>query len=408
MLAAFAKPQAGSVVLVAVVLLLSLHPIAGYLYLPALPELTRELQLSPETAQLTLSVLFVAFGAGQLVWGPLADRYGRKIVLIVGIGLLIAASVVATITRDATVLVLSRGVQGLGIAAAGVCARAVIRDLYPPLDNVRMLSLAFTWVGVLTLAGPPLSAALVASGGYQLAFSLLTLCAVVALAWVVLGLPETCPPPAPERQPAYRVWPRLLRDRVFLSYTALTAATYAGHFLYISLAPFVLIGSGLASVVGFGLILSLSSAVHLWGTIVCRSWLARLGLQSTLRRAGQISALGGVSMLLLVLSGNSELWAIIVPQSVYVFAHAIHQSCGQAAVTAPFPHQAATASAFSGLLLVLFGVGTAEILKRVLGIDLPGLAGAFAICALVTCAVALGPVQRYGDIATAPRARSLP
>ena len=387
--------------ILSLVLLLGLHPVAGYLYLPALPQLQHELNIPAATAQLTLSALVLSFGLGQVLWGPLADRHGRRPVLLAGLGMLLAASLAVAASADIVTLLIGRCVQGLGVAAAGVCARAMLRDLYQPIEGVRLLSIGFSWVGVIALAGPPLGAALAGAGGFRAPLLLMAGCAALALLDVVLRVPETRAPPekaAARRSTLLRDWRLLLRDRTFVAYTALTAASYTGHYLFLAMSPFALIGERGLTALEYGYALSASSAVHLGANYVCRRWLARAGIRATLRKAGGVTLAGGLGLALLQWADVHAAWAIIVPQWLYMFGHAMHQSCGQAAVSAPFPQCAGTAASLSGFVLTLIAVLAGELLKLNMTVGAAALAYGMAICAVATATVAWGWVQRDGEI----------
>jgi DHA1 family bicyclomycin/chloramphenicol resistance-like MFS transporter len=130
---------AGFVVLV-LSLLLGIQPVTTDLYLPALPSLTETLGAPVSQAQLTLTLLLLAFGSSQLVWGPLSDRFGRRPVLLVGLGLYTLASIGCVVAPSFAWLVVWRTLQGAAMGAAVMGARAIVRDLFTPETGARMMS----------------------------------------------------------------------------------------------------------------------------------------------------------------------------------------------------------------------------------------------------------------------------
>ena len=120
-----------------IALLLGLQPIATDVYLPALPLLTSALQAPMALAQLTMSALILAFGLAQLAWGPVADRYGRRPVLLAGLSLYAVSGLGSALAPNVEVLVVWRALQGAALASAVVCARAMVRDLHPLSDGDR-------------------------------------------------------------------------------------------------------------------------------------------------------------------------------------------------------------------------------------------------------------------------------
>ena len=176
---------------VALGLLLGLQPLTTDLYLPAFPALTRDLGASMHLAQLTLSALLLAFGAAQLVWGPLADRWGRRPVLRAGLLLYILASLGAMLALDITQLVAARIVQGLGLAAAVVVARATVRDLYEPHEGAHVMSLALSGLGVIAISSPVVGGFVAQQFGWRGTFAFIGLSTLAIAVFVWLKLPET-------------------------------------------------------------------------------------------------------------------------------------------------------------------------------------------------------------------------
>jgi MFS family permease len=121
-------------------LLLGLQPITTDLYLPALPALTAGFGAPMAQAQLTLSALLLAFGLSQLVWGPLSDRFGRRPILLIGMSAYVLASIASTLAPSMEMLIVWRTVQGAAMGAGVMCARAIVRDLYTPLQGARVMS----------------------------------------------------------------------------------------------------------------------------------------------------------------------------------------------------------------------------------------------------------------------------
>ena len=143
-------------VAVALSLLLGLQPVTTDVYLPALPMLTRALGASMSSAQLTMSSLILAFGLAQMFWGPVADRVGRLPVLPAALLIYTASSIGGALAGSIETLVLWRILQGAAMAAAVVCARAIVRDLYEPSEGARVMSKGLTGLGVIACASAPL------------------------------------------------------------------------------------------------------------------------------------------------------------------------------------------------------------------------------------------------------------
>ena len=146
--------HAGLIVLI-LSMLLGIQPVTTDLYLPALPMLTESFQAPMAMAQLTLSALLLAFGCSQLIWGPLSDRFGRRPVLLCGLVAYTLASVGSVLAPSMALLVVWRIVQGAAMGAVVMCARAIVRDLYQPLEGARIMSKGLSGLGVLACLCAP-------------------------------------------------------------------------------------------------------------------------------------------------------------------------------------------------------------------------------------------------------------
>src|SRR5258706_2472442 len=164
------------------------------MYLPALPALAADLGVSPTGAQLTLSAFFFGFGGGQLIYGPIADRFGRRAPLLVGLALFTAASFGCALANDLTTLIVLRFLEALGGCAGPVLARAAVRDLYGGDRAARVLSTLVLVMGVAPLFAPLLGGQLLLWAGWCSHFwALSSFCALCLIA-VLCVLGETLPP----------------------------------------------------------------------------------------------------------------------------------------------------------------------------------------------------------------------
>jgi DHA1 family bicyclomycin/chloramphenicol resistance-like MFS transporter len=377
--------------------LLGLQPVATDVYLPALPGLTRDLGASMAGAQLTMSVLILAFGLAQMVWGPVADRIGRRPVLLTGLGLFTLASVGCALAGSIESLVVWRGLQGAALAAAVVCARAVLRDLYEPVQGAQVMALALTGLGVIALVGPLVGGLTAQLWGWRGTLGVVTVAGALTLLWVALRLPETLARPNPhatELAPLLRAWWAIGRHPVFGAWGLLVACTYGGLFTLLAGSAFIYIDVLALSPTAYGAAMATGSLSYIVGTFVCRRWITRFGMGGAVARGAFFTLAGGALGAGLALAGVQTVWAVLVPQCLFIFGHGLHQPCGQAGVVGPFPAQAGAASALAGLLLALvaFAVG------RWLGVALDGtvrpLMLGLAFWAAATCAVAWTLVPR--------------
>jgi DHA1 family bicyclomycin/chloramphenicol resistance-like MFS transporter len=338
-------------------ILLSFQPISTDLYLPALPTLTAALDSTIAGAQLTLGVLSVCFGLSQLVCGPLADRFGRRPVLVTGLTLYTAASIASALAPTMIALVTARGIQGAAMAACAVCARAVLRDLYDPKYGMRVLARVLTGSGICAVLSPILGGATVALAGWRATLGLLGVFGACALGLVLWRYRETTPrrdPDATRIRPMLRTWWKILRHPTFVKYTALSTFTYSGLYAFLAGSSFVLVGQWGVPRPVYGIFMAMAALAFIGGTLLCRRLVPRLGVRRTIATGGWFSLAGGAGLALFALSGWPSPWAVLLPQCLYNFGHGLHQPCAQAGAVGPFPQAAGTASALMGFIMLLF------------------------------------------------------
>lgn len=383
---------------VALALLMGLQPVSTDLYLPALPQLTRELSAPMSAVQLTMAALILAFGIAQMVWGPIADRWGRRPVLLAGLLLYTAASAGCAAAASIETLVVWRTLQGAALAAAVVCARAIVRDLYEPTQGAQVMALALSGLGFIALASPLLGGLLTTVAGWRAALALVALVGLATLVYVAWRLPETLPRrnlQALQPGPLLRGWWTIARNGQFVAWALLVTCTYGGLFTVLASSSFVFIDLLGLSAAAYGAAMASGSVCYIAGTFVCRRWIVRHGMAGTVRRAAFFTLAAGLGLAAAAASGLVTWWSVLLPYGVYAFGHGMHQPCGQAGVVAPFPRSAGAASALAGLLLALvaFAIG------RWLGASIDGTVRplAYGVCfwALLTCAVGWTLVQRH-------------
>ncbi len=381
-------------------LLLGTQPIATDLYLPTLPGLAADLKSPMGSTQATLSALLFAFGLGQLLLGPMADRFGRRPVLLGGLSVFVLASIGSVMAADIRALVAWRALQGVGMAAAVVCARAMVRDLYAPADGARVMSKALTGLGLIALASPLLGGVLASSVGWRHALAAIGIFGAVCLALVALAMPETVRARnfnALRLAPMFAQWARILRHPTFLAWALLIACTYAGLFAFLAGSSFVLIDVLGSSRMACGLYIAGCSVSYIVGTFWCRRWLLRHGLAGAVKRGAVFTLAGGLSMVGLAWAGVIAPWAIVVPQFVFAFGHGIHQPCGQAAVVGPFPQHAGAASALAGFILAAAAVAVGAWLGVAMNDTVYPLVLTVGAMSVATALVAWTLVQRHGE-----------
>lgn len=337
-------------------MLLGIQPVTTDLYLPALPALTAGFGASIAQAQQTLTALLLAFGASQLVWGPLSDSWGRRPILLLGLAAYIAAALASAFAPTMDWLVACRTVQGAAMGASVMCARAIVRDLYTPADGARVMSRGLTGLGIIACASAPIGGLLSEWVGWRAALLVLAVFGAATLVLVAWRFRETAPPPDRRAlQPAVllRTWSGILRHPTFIAYSALSIASYGGLFTFLAASSFVFIGVFGLSKPQYGLVMFSMAVAYIAGTVLCRRWVAAWGVQRTVAVAAGLSLAGGSTMGLLALLGVANVWSILLPFYLFMLGHGVHQPCGQSGAVGPFPQAAGAASALNGFLMMV-------------------------------------------------------
>ena len=295
-------------------LLSAVGPFAIDMYLPALPEIEADLGASVAATQATLTAFFLAFGLAQLLYGPLADRFGRKPPLYVGLALFAAASLGCAMAPSVGWLTALRFLQGLGGAAVMVVPRAVIRDLHTGPSATRLMATVMLVISVSPMLAPLAGSALVAFGDWRIIFAALAVVAVAGLALTAFALPETLVPARRTPIDAASLWRgarTLLGDRTFMGLTLIGGFAMASFFVFLASASFVYAGQFGLSPTGF----SLAFAINAVGFFGASQLAATLGERHGERRVVARAVTGFASCTLvllgLVLAGLGTLPVIV-------------------------------------------------------------------------------------------------
>ncbi len=292
-------------------LLSSIGPFAIDMYLPAMPEIGAALGTTVQGMQGTIVAYFIAFGLAQLIYGPWADRSGRKPPLYAGIGVFIVGSVVCTFAPTVEWLLVGRAIQGLGGAALMVVPRAIIRDLYTGHAATRLMAAVMMVISVSPMLAPLAGSGLMAVVGWRAIFGALVVAAVASLAILALFQPETLH--EADRQPFNLAATRrgagvLFTDPLFMGLTFLGGFGMASFFVFIASASFVYTGTFGLSPTGFSLAFAVN-AIGFFGASQAAGPLGmRHGAPKVMAWASAGFAFFTVALFALALAGFVNLW----------------------------------------------------------------------------------------------------
>lgn len=361
-------PHAGRLALI-LGAMTAIMPLAVDMYLPSLPTLAQSLEVDPSRVQLTLSSFFIGVAGGQLLHGPLSDRYGRRPLMLIGLLLYVLASAGCAMATSVGMLTVLRFIQALGACAGMVISLAVIRDSFPPQDGARMISRMMLVLGVAPILAPLLGGQLLAWFGWRAIFWFLTLYGAVLLAAVAITLPETRP--AHTRGPTgVMSWLRgfggILVHRRFIGFTLTRGFAAAAMFAYIAGSPFVFIVLFGVPPEHFGWLfganaLGLIAASQINVRLLKRSTPERVAGRAVLVSVGAGLCLLAASLLPVGL-GTTAFVALLVPLFFCVATNGLINPNATALGMAPFGDRAGTASALIGSIsFAIAGITSAVV-----------------------------------------------
>jgi DHA1 family bicyclomycin/chloramphenicol resistance-like MFS transporter len=363
--------------------LAGMGPFSVDMYLPAFPALGASLGATPGAVQATLAVYFLGMAVGQVFYGPVADRFGRRGPLFVGLGLFTAASLLCALAPDIAWLTGARLLQALGGCAGMVIARAVVRDVTDERGAVRLMASLMLVMGVAPVIAPVLGGALLPVFGWRGIFVVLAAYGAAMLAMIALALPETLPPDRRRRDglgATLRIWGALLRDARFMGFALAGGFIIGGMFAYIMGSPFVFMELHGVQPGHYGVYFGANAlGIILAGQVASR-------LAQTVEPARllpvvlTIAAGSGLALLAVAATGAFGFAGIVAALFCYVAMIGAVMPLTVALGMAPHGKMAGNASALMGTLQ--FGIGAA--VGGVLGVLQDGtalpMAGVVAAC----------------------------
>jgi len=334
-------------------MLTALGPLSMDMYLPSLPDIAHVLSAPVARTQLTISSYLIGFAAGQMIYGPLSDRYGRRPVLLAAVALYLASTLACAAAQSVDVLIAARALQGISGSGAIVLARAIVRDVYSGVQAARELSLMGSISATAPIVAPMIGGVLQAAFGWRANFICMSAGGLIALVVAARLLPETLRPANRAGSLSFfsmmRGYGAVARHRGFLIYLGIITTTYAGLFAWVSGASVVLQGVYGLSPVTFGFTFALGAAGYMLGAMIATRLVVRLGLDRTIGVGVVVIAAGGLTLVLAVATGIPGLW-LVAAMALYLAGVGLAMPQAMAGALTPFPDRAGTAASLMGLV----------------------------------------------------------
>ena len=330
--------------------LMGFASISTDLYLPAMPAIGQALGADTGMVELTVSGYLIGFSLGQLLWGPISDRIGRRLPVAVGLVLFAIGSAGCAMAGGAGALIGWRIVQAMGACAGVVLARAMVRDLYEGHRAAQMLSTLMTVMAVAPLLGPIVGGQILAVAGWRAIFWVLVGVGFITLA-ALFTLPETLPAERRNREPLGRALLRygdLIRQRRLLGYAGAGGFFYGGMFAYIAGTPFAYVTYHHVPPQMYGLLFGAGIVGIMATNTVNARLVRRLGSDRLLLRGAGMAALAGLVLAAAAWSGWGGLWGLAVPLFLFASATGFIVANSIAGAMAGYPERAGAVSALIG------------------------------------------------------------
>ena len=386
------RPMGFPEFVVVIASIMALNPLAMDMMLPALPDIGSALHIAvANRLQAVLSVFLVGFGLGQLVTGPLSDSLGRRPVLLGGMAVYCAASLLAIVAPSFETLLLARLMQGLGTSATRVIATSIVRDCYAGRRMARVMSLAMMVFIAVPVIAPSFGQAVMLLTEWRGVFGVLLIYGMLALAWSALRVPETLP--LSERKPlaigdvlsAYR---HTLTNRQTLGYAIAAGGVQGTLFAFVFSSQQVF-----TQIYGLGRYFPLAFAAIAIGVAIAgflnARYVGRVGM-----RVISHGALAGFVVVAAVMLVAAEIQMLPLPlfialAAAMMFAFGLMMANFTALAMEPQGHIAGTASSLYGSITTLLGIGIGTVIGQDYDGTLVPFASGFFLCAMIAFAVVI-------------------
>ena len=332
-------------------MLATVSPFAIDFYLPAFAQIADELHTTTARVSLSVSSYFIGMALGQLVYGPLLDRYGRKKPLYLGLTIFIFASFCCTFSHNVELLVSLRFMQALGGSVAGVAAIAMVKDFFPPEQSTRIFAMLILTIGLSPLLAPSIGGFVAVEFGWKVVFLLLAFIAVFAMTIVFLFLPEGHEPDETvslQLKPMLKNYFSIFSDTQFFTYALSGSFSFATLFIYVAGSPIVFIELFQVSPQVYGGIFAFLSIGFIGASQVNIFLTKKFSSHIIFRFSLIVQVISGIVFLFVAWSGWMNLYSTIVMLFIFLSCVGLINPNASALALAPFTQNVGSAAAMFG------------------------------------------------------------
>jgi DHA1 family bicyclomycin/chloramphenicol resistance-like MFS transporter len=326
-----------------------------HLIIPALPDTARDLHVSPGAIQLTITLYLIGLAIGQLIYGPISDRFGRRPVLLGGLALFTFAGIATAAAPGALTLVVARVLQSIGACAGLVLGRAIVRDSAAADRAAAQLAMLTMVMSMAPAIAPVLGGYATAWIGWRAAFALLAIVGSVTLLLAVLLLPETNRAQTGTRASMLVGSLRLFRSRAFCGYILGGACTTTSFYAFMAASPFILVDLLHQPTERVGLYYLLLMAGVAVGSFTANRIAGRVRVQVALRLANSLAIAGAALFLAADLTGMLSVTTVIAPVVLFMVGAGMASPFALSGAVSVNPHAIGAASGLYGFTQMSYG-----------------------------------------------------
>jgi MFS transporter, DHA1 family, multidrug resistance protein len=324
---------------------------ALHMVVPTLPILARVFDRGPAEVQLVLTLYFLGIAAGQLIYGPVSDRFGRRPVLLAGLCLFLAGTALCGFAPSLPVLIAGRIAQALGACSGLVLGRAIIRDVYDRDASARGIAIVMMAMTLVPAVSPAIGAYVAQWFGWRAMFALHALFGIGVLAWTRARLAETLPGKVPLNLPEIgRSYRTLLGSLAVMCFALCTAFTSASWFTFIASAPYLLSETLHQPPSTYGVMIVFPMAAYIFGNALAARFARRMGSNAMILLGVGVSLASGLAMGAWCIYPGLSVWTLFVPMAASSMGNGLSQPSAMASGLSVYPQIAGTASGFIGFL----------------------------------------------------------
>ncbi len=372
----------------ALALVAALGPFALNILVPSLPRIAEEFGVAYPAVQLALSLFLVGLAVSQLVYGPLSDRFGRRPLLLCGLMLFVAGSLIGLAAADVTILIIGRVVQAVGGCAGLVLARAMMRDLFQRDKAASMLAYMTMAMVAAPMLAPLLGGLLDSWIGWRAGFVVAAVVGTTALGSALVFLPETHRGRESQSGPAGALvdYARLLLSPSFVGYAGHAALSSAGFFAFLGGAPYVMARLLDRPSHEHGAYFVLAFFGYMVGNLVAGRWSVQVGSDRMVLFGMTITVAGAAALLGLTVTGAVTPLSLFLPMMVFAVGNGLSLPNALSGALSVDVRRAGAASGMAGFLQMGIGAVASSLAGHLLGdsaVPLAGIIFAFALASFL-------------------------